>query len=68
MFTCLLTQPTSKHARKHGAIPPWVSKKKERKKKKEEEKKSSISIQTILVLFVLAKATWAVIKETPDIT
>ena len=28
---------------------------------------SSVSIKTILVLFVTAKAMWAVIKETPDI-
>ena len=29
--------------------------------------KSSILIQTISVLFVLSQATWAVIKDTPDI-
>ena len=34
-----------KHARKHEAHPPWVTKKK---------KRSSVPIQTIVVLFVLA--------------
>ena len=49
-------------------------KKKEREKEKEKgggggggRKKSSVSIQTILVLFVLAEATWAVINEKSDI-
>ena len=46
---------TSKHARKHETHPPRVKRK---------EKKSSVSIQTILVLFELA---WSVIKQTSDI-
>ena len=48
----LWKQNSVRHARKHEARPPRV------------RKKSSISI---LVLFVLAQATWAVIKETSDI-
>ena len=41
----------SKHARRHEARPPRV------------EEKSSVSIQTTLILSVLAKASWTVIKE-----
>ena len=41
---------------KHKALPPWVKR-----------KKSSILIQNILVVFVLAQTIWAVIKEIPDI-
>ena len=47
----------SKHAHKHEARTP-------RGKRKE---KGFVSIQTILVLFVLAYATLAFIKETLDI-
>ena len=35
--------------------------------KKKDKKRSSISVQTFLVLFALAWATWAVIAEMPDI-
>ena len=31
------------------------------------EKKISVSVQMILVLFVLAQATWAFTKEIPDV-
>ena len=48
----------AKHARKHEARPLRI---------KRNEKESSVSIQTILVLFVLVEATLAVIKETPDV-
>ena len=41
----------SDHARKHLARPPKVQKKKE---EEEEEKSSSVTIPTILVLFVLS--------------
>ena len=46
-----------KHPPKHETHPPRVKKK----------KGSSVSIQTILVLFVLAQATWSVRKETSGI-
>ena len=44
-----------KHACKLETCPPLV------------EKESSVSVQMILVIFVLARLTWEVIKETPDL-
>ena len=46
-----------KHTRKHEIHLPWVKKKK--------RKKSSVSIQTIVVLFVLVSTLLAAINDTP---
>ena len=62
MFGCLEDcggNIASKHALTLEARPPRLEKKKERKKRKKkgekkERKQSSVSVQTILVLFVLA--------------
>ena len=53
-FAQLRTGLTPKHARKHETHPPRVNKKRhKRRRRKKKEKKRSVSVQTIVVLFVL---------------
>ena len=58
IMTVLRSNLEPKHARKHETHPPRV-------KKKKKKKESSISIQTIVVLFVLVQTLLAAINDTP---